>query len=84
MWRSAMSAIFPVRKKPTLRCLSQTCTSASKHVIFCSFWRLMYMIRSEADVASSPLCATRPFQSISVPGALVASRAAPLQWSGFA
>lgn len=30
------------------------------------------MIRSKADVASSPLCAARPFQSISTPGAHIA------------
>jgi len=42
------------------------------------------MIRSKADVASSPLCAARPFQSISTPGAYIALGAAPLQWSRFA
>lgn len=30
------------------------------------------MIRSKADVASLPLCAARPFQSISAPGAHIA------------
>ena len=42
------------------------------------------MFWSKTDVASSPLCVARPFQSISAPGALVASGVAPLQWSGFA
>ena len=42
------------------------------------------MIRSKADVASPPLCAARPFQSISAPGEFIALRAAPLQWSRFA
>lgn len=42
------------------------------------------MIRSKADVASPPLCAARPFQSISAPSAHIALGAAPLQWSRFA
>ncbi len=42
------------------------------------------MIRSKADVVSPPLCAARPFQSISALGAYIALGAAPLQWSRFA
>lgn len=42
------------------------------------------MYWSKTDVVSSPLCATRPFQSISAPSALIAAGIAPLQWSEFA
>lgn len=42
------------------------------------------MIRSKADVASPPLCAARPFQSISAHSAHIALGDAPLQWSRFA
>lgn len=38
------------------------------------------MYWSKTDVASSPLCAARPFQSISAPGALVAS--GPCRYNG--
>ena len=44
--RHGIGATFAGRKcwrAPTPARSIQTCTSASKHVIFCSFWRLMYM-----------------------------------------
>ena len=37
------------------------------------------MIRSKADVASPPLCAARPFQSISAPGAHIALGAVTME-----
>ena len=44
--RHGIGATFAGRKcwrAPTPARSIQTCTSASKHVIFCSFWRLMHM-----------------------------------------
>ena len=77
MWRSAMNAIFLFRKKPTLHRLSQTCASTSKHVIF------LQLLEADVHVLTRGRCCVAtpardpPFQSISVPGALAASGAAP-------